>query len=114
MSVAPEPLFTKNPAWAGEGFSRIKLAYDSEYAVKGISEWILEWRKNGWTTTTGSPVANQDLWKKLEEKLREMEERGMLVQFCKIPREWYAKAGAVIFFFIFIFHILNEVFLLIL
>jgi len=85
--------------WAGEGFSRIILACDSEYVVKGVSEWILKWRKNGWKTTTGSPVANQDLWKKLEEKLREMEKRGMLVQFWKIPREWneadkYAKAGA--------------------
>ena len=87
--------------WAGEGFSRIVLACDSEYVVKGISEWIVKWRRNGWKTTTGSPVANQDLWKKLEEKLREMEKKGMLVQFWKIPREWneadeYAKAGAVI------------------
>ena len=55
----------------------------------------------------GSPVANQDLWKKLEGKLREMEKKGMLVKFWKIPREWneadeYAKAGAVYFlFFIF-------------
>ena len=87
--------------WAGEGFSRIVLACDSEYVVKVISEWIVKWRRNGWKTTTGSPVANQDLWKKLEEKLREMEKKGMLVQFWKIPREWneadeYAKAGAVI------------------
>jgi len=93
--------------WAGEGYSRIVLACDSEYVVKGISEWILKWRKNGWKTTTGGSVANQDLWKKLEGKLREMEKRGMLVQFWKIPREWneadeYAKAGAVInYLFIF-------------
>ena len=90
--------------WAGEGFSRIVLACDSEYVVKGISDWILKWRKNGWKTTTGSPVANQDLWKKLEDKLREMEKQGMLVKFWKIPREWneadkYAKAGAVIILF---------------
>ena len=52
--------------WAGEGFSRIVLASDSEYVVKGISQWIFKWRKNGWKMTTGSPVANQDLWKKLE------------------------------------------------
>ena len=65
--------------WAGEGFSRIVLACDSEYVVKGISDWIVKWCKNGWKTTTGSPVANQDQWKKLEEKLREMEKKGMLV-----------------------------------
>ena len=99
--------------WAGEGFSRIVLACDSEYVVNGISKWILKWRKNGWKTTARSPVANQDLWKKLENKLREMEKKGMLVQFWKIPREWneadeYAKAGAVIF------HFSNKIFLLIL
>jgi ribonuclease HI len=99
--------------WAGEGFSRIVLACDSEYVVKGISEWILKWRRNGWKTTSGNPVANQDLWKKLEVKLREMEGRGMLVQFWKIPREWneadeYAKAGAVNFYFILCFFFLNE------
>ena len=95
-------------SWVGEGFSRVILACDSEYVVKGISEWILKWRNNGWKTTARSPVANQDLWKKLEEKLRELEKEGMLVQFWKIPREWneadeYAKAGAVIILFFF-FH----------
>ena len=73
--------------------------------VNGISKWILKWRKNGWKTSSGSPVANQDLWNMLEEKLRKMEESGMLVQFWKIPREWneadeYAKAGAVNFHFL--------------
>jgi ribonuclease HI len=87
--------------WAAEGFSRIVLACDSEYVVKGISEWILKWRNNGWMTSAGKPVVNQDLWKKVEEKLRQMERGGMLVLFWKIPREWneadeYAKAGAVI------------------
>ena len=94
--------------WAGEGFSRIVLACDSEYVVKGISVWIFKWRRNGWKTTTGNSVANQDLWKMLEARLREMEGRGMLVQFWKIPREWneadeYAKAGAVHSFPFFLF-----------
>ncbi|KAF8801215.1 ribonuclease H-like protein [Phlegmacium glaucopus] len=85
--------------WAQEGFSRIVLACDSKYVVQGISVWILNWRCNGWETVTGNPVANQDLWKKLEAKLRKLEGRGVLVQFWKIPREWneadeYAKDGA--------------------
>jgi ribonuclease HI len=101
--------------WAGEGFSRIVLACDSEYVVKGISEWIFKWRMNGWKTSAGRPVVNQDLWNKLEEKLREMEKEGMLVQFWKIPREWneadkYAKAGAVIILLFPFFIFLNEVF----
>lgn len=88
--------------WAREGVSRIVLACDSECVVKGITEWIFKWRTNKWRR-----VANQDLWKKLEEELREMERRGILVQFWKIPRDWneadkYAKAGAVIIFFIYL------------
>jgi len=87
-------------SWIGEGFKKIVIACDSEYVVNGISSWILKWRKNGWKTNTGAAVANQDLWKKLEAKLREMEKQEMLVQFWRIPRAWneadaYAKAGAV-------------------
>jgi ribonuclease HI len=94
--------------WLEEGFSRIVLACNSEHVVKGISEWIFNWRNNGWKTAVRKPVTNQDLWKELEEKLREMEKSGMLVQFWKIPREWneadkYGKAGAVIIHFLFIF-----------
>jgi ribonuclease HI len=87
-------------AWIGEGFKKIIIACDSQYVINGISMWILKWRKNGWKTKAGTAVANQDLWKKLEAKLRKMEEQGMLVQFWWIPRELneadaYAKAGAV-------------------
>ena len=87
-------------AWIGEGFKKIIIACDSQYVVNGISTWILKWRKNGWKTKARTAVANQDLWKKLEAKLRKMEEQGMLVQFWWIPRELneadaYAKAGAV-------------------
>jgi len=86
-------------SWIGEGFKRIVIACDSEYVVNGISAWILRWRVNGWKTKTGAAVANQDLWKMLQAKLREMEKQEMLVQFWWIPRAWneadaYAKAGA--------------------
>ena len=86
--------------WIGEGFKKIVIACDSQYVVNGISAWILKWRRNGWKTNTRAAVANQDLWKKVEAKLREMEKEGMLVQFWWIPRGWneadsYAKAGAV-------------------
>jgi len=86
--------------WIGEGFKKIVIACDSQYVVKGISAWILKWRRNGWKTKSRTAVANQDLWKKLEAKLKEMEKQGMLVQFWWIPRDLneadaYAKAGAV-------------------
>lgn len=38
---------------------------DSEYLQKGITQWVSKWRRNGWRTSTGQPVKNQDLWKAL-------------------------------------------------
>jgi ribonuclease HI len=68
--------------------------------MNGISSYILTWRKDDWKTITGAVVENLDLWRKLDEKLRDMEKSEMLVQFWRIPRDWnkaeaYAKAGAV-------------------
>ena len=40
---------------------------DSEYVMKGITEWINKWRAKGWKTAGRKPVLNQDLWQKLLE-----------------------------------------------
>jgi ribonuclease HI len=38
---------------------------DSQYVVKGITEWIKNWVRRGWRNASGNDVANQDLWKRL-------------------------------------------------
>jgi len=86
--------------WIEEGFTKIVLACDSQYVVRGISEWILVWGRNEWRASNGVSVVNQDLWWKLQAKLRDLEEEGILVQFWWIPRglneaDEYAKSGAV-------------------
>ena len=35
---------------------------DSSYVKNGITEWIKKWKKNGWKSSSNSPVKNQDLW----------------------------------------------------
>ncbi|MCX8070246.1 MAG: ribonuclease HI [Thermodesulfovibrionales bacterium] len=45
--------------------SRVKVITDSNYVVKGMSEWIINWQKNNWKTSQGKAVLNQDLWKRL-------------------------------------------------
>lgn len=40
---------------------------DSEYVVKGYSEWMPRWLARGWKTGAGKPVLNVDLWKALLE-----------------------------------------------
>ena len=34
---------------------------------KGISEWIHNWKRNGWRTSEKKPVKNADLWQRLDE-----------------------------------------------
>jgi ribonuclease HI len=47
----------------------LKVALDSTYVLKGCQEWRLGWRKRGWIKSDGSPVANLELWKKLDAML---------------------------------------------
>jgi ribonuclease HI len=39
---------------------------DSQYLQRGISQWLQNWKRRGWKTTTG-PVKNKDLWMRLDE-----------------------------------------------
>jgi ribonuclease HI len=39
---------------------------DSQYVQKGISEWINNWKRNGWRTADKKPVKNADLWQILD------------------------------------------------
>jgi ribonuclease HI len=45
-----------------QGPSEVELFADSEYVRKGITEWIHNWKKRGWTTADKRPVKNIDLW----------------------------------------------------
>lgn len=40
---------------------------DSQYVRKGITEWIENWKLNGWKTAAKKPVLNRDLWLQLDE-----------------------------------------------
>jgi ribonuclease HI len=33
---------------------------------KGISDWIHNWKRNGWRTADKKPVKNADLWQRLD------------------------------------------------
>jgi ribonuclease HI len=40
---------------------------DSQYVIKGISEWVASWKQRGWKTADKKPVKNQDLWERLDK-----------------------------------------------
>ena len=52
---------------------KVTLTSDSTYVLKGISEWLPNWKKRGWRTAGKKPVKNEDLWKTLDD-LAEMHE----------------------------------------
>ena len=40
---------------------------DSEYVVKGASQWLANWKVKGWQTKARKPVLNQDLWEAIDD-----------------------------------------------
>ncbi|MDR3221826.1 MAG: ribonuclease HI [Candidatus Accumulibacter sp.] len=44
----------------------VQVHTDSQYVQKGISQWIHNWKKNGWRTSDRKPVKNADLWQRLD------------------------------------------------
>ncbi|MFK8041142.1 ribonuclease HI [Congregibacter sp.] len=44
----------------------VTLVTDSTYVMKGITEWLPNWKRRGWKTAAKKPVANADLWQRLE------------------------------------------------
>ena len=44
------------------------LTTDSQYLVKGMTEWITGWLKKGWVNSKKDPVLNRDLWERLLEQ----------------------------------------------
>ena len=43
----------------------VVISSDSQYLVKGMNAWIVDWQKRGWRTAAKKPVQNLDLWQKL-------------------------------------------------
>jgi ribonuclease HI len=45
---------------------RILLHTDSQYVMKGITEWMPGWKRKNWKTADNKPVKNVDLWQRLD------------------------------------------------
>ena len=53
--------------------SKVEIFTDSKYVKSGITEWIHNWKKNGWKTANKQPVKNKELWTKLDLLTNEFE-----------------------------------------
>ena len=54
------------------------ITTDSKYVKNGITEWIHNWKKNGWRTAAKKEVKNKELWIELDS----------LIQIHSITWDW--------------------------
>lgn len=60
MTAVIEALNTLNEA------CDISLYTDSQYVLRGMTEWLAGWKAKGWKTASRKPVKNADLWQQLD------------------------------------------------
>ena len=53
--------------------SRVRIVTDSQYVKNGITQWIHNWKRNGWRTAAKKPVKNADLWQQLDGEVAKHE-----------------------------------------
>ncbi|KAK5070411.1 hypothetical protein LTR64_000082 [Lithohypha guttulata] len=78
---------------AGYTISRFVIRTDSRYVFDCTTKHIRRWKIMGWMTAGNTPVANQELWKKLESAIEEVESRKKAnVLFWWFPRTYNKEA----------------------
>ena len=50
--------------------SQVMITTDSQYVLKGITEWMDNWKRRNWRTAAKKPVKNSDLWQVLDTELQ--------------------------------------------
>jgi ribonuclease HI len=58
----------------------LEVRMDSTYAMQAVTSWLPGWRRRGWKTSSGSPVANKELIVRIDEQLS-----GREVRFVHVP-----------------------------
>ncbi|OKK17317.1 ribonuclease HI [Streptomyces sp. CB00455] len=51
--------------------TRVEVRMDSQYAMKAVTQWLPGWKRNGWKTSSGQPVANRELVERIDLLLAE-------------------------------------------
>ena len=46
---------------------QVRVLTDSEYLLRGMTQFLERWQPNGWRSASGNGIANQDLWEELAE-----------------------------------------------
>jgi ribonuclease HI len=72
-----------------EGLAALKQSHqtvevfaDSNYVVKGVNEWLTDWKAHGWRSAKGKAIANLSLWQRLDALIGQH-----TITFTWLPRE---------------------------
>lgn len=58
----------------------VEVRMDSQYAMNAVTKWLPGWKRNGWKTSAGKPVANRELVVGIDELMG-----GRSVSFRYVP-----------------------------
>ncbi|MGW1199592.1 ribonuclease H family protein [Streptomyces sp. NPDC002536] len=58
----------------------LQVRMDSQYAMNAVTKWLPGWKRKGWKTASGSPVANRELVVRIDALLT-----GRTVDFVYVP-----------------------------
>ncbi|KAK8179052.1 ribonuclease H-like domain-containing protein [Phyllosticta citribraziliensis] len=74
---------------AQEKRTELVIATDSEYVVAGMTEWLPKWKVKGFKNSSGKAPSNLDLFLKIDEKIKELEEpEDIVIGFWHVPRKY--------------------------
>ncbi|MEW1632828.1 ribonuclease H [Streptomyces sp. NPDC093801] len=65
---------------AVEPGTALQVRMDSQYAMKAVTQWLPNWKRNGWKTAAGKPVANREIVERIDSLLAERD-----VEFRYVP-----------------------------
>lgn len=51
--------------------TQVRVVTDSQYVIKGMTEWIAGWKARGWKNSKKEPVKNRELWEQLDKVVSE-------------------------------------------
>lgn len=63
---------------------QIEILSDSTYVIQGITQWISSWKRKNWISSSGSAVANQDLWQSLDARVQTLRQIGTSLKWTKV------------------------------
>ncbi len=80
----------------GEDLCKVVIKSDSEYLVKGMTDWVFKWKENGYRTAKGKPVTNMRIFQRLDELVERLNEMNVEVQFWYVLREFNKDADGLV------------------